>query len=123
LVLKDQMGGEQSAARLQQTTQQRSGQAEWRVGHDVVGPSGETEVAGIGLDDHDGVPETLARVPGSIGMCFHRDHPSATGDEGAGERSHAGADVDDEGAWGYRRLSNEPARPWGVELVPRPAPL
>ena len=56
-------------------------------------------------------------------MCFHRDNPSATGDDGAGERSQAGADVNDEGAWGYRRLSDEPVRPSGVELVPRPAPL
>lgn len=99
------MGGEQSAARLQEATQQGSGQAEWRVGHDVVGPSGETEVAGIGLDDHDDVPEALAQVPGPIGMCLHCDHPSAAGDERGGERSHAGADVEDEGAWGYGGLS------------------
>ena len=89
----------------------------------MVGPSGETEVGGIGLDDHNGITEALAQVPRPAGVCLHCDHPSTSGDERGRDGSHARADIEDKCASGYGRLSDELIRPPGVELVPCPAPL
>ena len=117
---QDQVGGAQPAARLQQPAQEGGGDAEGRVGDDVVGLAGEPEVGRVGLHDDDGVAEPLPQLPGSARVDLDRHHPRAAATSGIGDGAGAGTDVEDDGAAGDVGVSDEALRPSGVELVEPP---
>ena len=94
------MGGQQAAPRLEEPTEECAGDPERRVGHHVVRPAGQAKIAGVGLDDDDGVAEPLAEEPRPPGVRLDGDHPSAGGHQRSGERTGAGTDVDDAGHQG-----------------------
>lgn len=117
------MSREQAAARLKQTTHQRGGDTERRIGYDVVRAAWQTKGARVSLNDHDRVTEAHAQVLGSLEMRLNGDDASAGGDQLSRECSTTGAHIEDDGARGDPRVSDEPLRPPMVELVPSPLPL
>lgn len=117
------MSGDQVAAGLKKTTEQSRGDGEGRIGYDLVGLARQRKAASIGPNDHDGVTEALAKVPGSLRMWLNGDDPRPGGDQWGGERSQTSADIQDNGARGDPRVSDKPPRPTPVELVPSPPPL
>lgn len=123
LLLEDQVSREQAAARLKQTTHQRRGDTERRIGDDVVRAARQTKAARVSLNDHDRVTEALAQGLGSLEMSLNCDDASTSSDQRSRECSTAGADVEDDGARDDARVSDEPLRPPMVELVPSPSPL
>jgi len=114
------MRAEQAAAGLQETAEQRRGHPEGWVGHDVVRPAGETEVGGVGLDDHDRIAEAPAEQLGPPGVGFDGDDPGAGRHQRRSERPVSRADVDHHGAASDGGVSDEALCPPIVELVPAP---
>jgi hypothetical protein len=122
LVLEDQSRRHEAAPRLEQAAKQRSGHVEGRVGDHVIRPAREAEIGGVGLYHDDATSEPLAQATRSPGVRFDRDDPRAHLEERASDHAGAGADVEDGGTGDEPRLSDEPSRPGGVELVPAPTP-
>ena len=120
MLREDQAGGAQPAARLQQPAQERGGDAEGRVGDDVVRLAGEPEVGRVGLHHDDGVAEPLPQLPGPARVHLDRHHPRAATDERVGDGAGAGTDVEHDGAGGDVGVSDEALRPSGFELVEPP---
>jgi hypothetical protein len=60
-------------ARLQQASQDRARQAKGRICDNVVRPSRESEVGGIGTNDDDGIAERGAQPGDSPRMPLNRD--------------------------------------------------
>jgi len=95
---------------------------ERRIGHDVKRAARQAEVGGVGLHDHDPTIEPLAQALRAARMGLDRDDARAHVEERGRDRAGAGADVEDGGAGPQSRVSDEPTRPRGVELVPAPPP-
>jgi hypothetical protein len=121
-MLQDQPRRQQSTPRLEQAAQQRRRDVERRVRDDVIRPPRQSELGGIGLHDDDASVESLAEALRAAGMGLHRDDSRARIEERGGDCAGAGADVEDGGTGGETRVSDEPSRPGGVELVPPPTP-
>ncbi len=60
------MGTAQPATGLQETSEQRGGNRERWVSHDVKGLAGKSEICGIGLDDDHAVTEAGSEGAGSL---------------------------------------------------------
>lgn len=119
-MLEDQISAGEPGARLQESTQQRAGDGEGRVGDDAVALAGQAERTGVGLDDDDAVPETTAEGvrPSRVGLDGDDSRPGV--EQRSGQRSGARTDVDDEDAAGDASLSDEQFGPASVESVPTP---
>lgn len=72
------MRREQPTAGLQEAAQQRRGQIEWWIRHNVERPSRQTKIGGVRPNDGDGGAEPLAQHPGPAGMRLDRDHLGAS---------------------------------------------
>ncbi len=105
---------------MEEAPEQRGGDPERGVGDHVVRLSGQAEAPRIGLDDDDRVAEPLAEVPRPARVGFDRNDPRSRSEEWRGDRTPAGADVQDDGSGGEVGFSDEPRRPPSVELVPAP---
>lgn len=84
LVLQDEVGGEQPAARLKETAKQRRRHRERRVGDHAIRPSGEAQVSGVGVHHHDFIAEAVAEVSHPVWVRLDGDDAGASGDEGGG---------------------------------------
>jgi hypothetical protein len=114
------MRAHETASALHEATDERVGDAERRVRHDVELASRKSQVGSVGFHDHDVFSELRTKVRRSSGMQLDRDDASAGLDEWARERAPAGPDVDDEIAGADSRVSDELLRPAGIELMPSP---
>lgn len=116
------MSARQTAAGLEQPTEQRSGHAERRVGHDVVGPSWEAQIRSVGFDDHDASSEPCTQGRGSLRVCLDRNDACAPRHQGSGDGTRPRADVEHEGAAWERGGVDEILSPRRLESVPAPWP-
>ena len=117
------MGGEQPAPGLQEATQQRRRHVEWWIRDNVVRASGQAKISGVRPNDDDGGAEALTQHPGPASMRLDGDDASASRQQRRRHRPNPRTNIDDEGAGGYGRLSDELLCPSRVELMPGPAPL
>ena len=110
------------AAGVEQPPQQRCGDGEGRVGHDVEGPTGKAQVGRVDLDDDDVGAEPLSQVPCALRVRLDRDHPRPDGEQRGHQRAGAGTDVEDQRPSTDRRVGDEALSPAGAEPVPSPPP-
>ena len=108
------MRGDQSTGPLQKAANQCGRDIERRVGHDVVRPSWQAQVGGIGLDDDDGAAEAFSKAAGPLRMGLDCDHPSAGGNQRGAQRAQTRADVNNAIAAGNVGVSDEARRPFGI---------
>ena len=94
---------------------------EGRVRDNVIRPARQSEIDRIRLHHHDAAIEALTQALRASRMRLDCDDPRAHVEERTGDRARAGADVEDDRAASEPRVSDEPARPRGVELVPAPS--
>jgi hypothetical protein len=120
LLLEDEIGSHQPAVWLQDPFEQHRGDGERRAGHHPVGVSGETEVRSICLDDGQIAPEPVAKMAGPVGVQFDGYNSSAVFEEGGGDRSLAGTDVEHQAGRLDAGASYEAVRPPSVKFVPSP---
>lgn len=114
------MGAAQSAPWVEEPTHDRRGDRVRRVGHDVERPSWQPEVGSIGTDDPDRFAEPRLELARPTVVQLDGDDAGARVDQRLGDRSPAGADVEDEGALGEPGVTDEPAGSCWMELVPSP---
>lgn len=114
------MRGLQATAPVEKATQDRRGDRVRRVGDDVEGTPGQTEIGGIGTYDGHPSPESLLEPPGTSVVELDGDDTVSGLDQGAGDGTGSRADVEDERPFGQRGLSDEASSSSVVELVPAP---
>lgn len=121
MALEYQVGADQTAARLEQPSQQPAGDGIGRVGDDSEATLRQVEIGRVSLDDgHVVTRELPPQRRGPVTMQLHCDDASAGSDEGARHRARSGTVVENEVARAHERLGDEAISPGGVELVPPP---
>ena len=121
LPLKDQVGGDKAAPRLEKPSEQWTGDRVGRIGDDSKRASWEAQVGGVGLHNRDlASRELAAERPCPSPVQLDGDDPSADSNQRGGHRARSGADVEDELAGPHPCFSDESTSPGGVELVPPP---
>lgn len=114
------MSGLQAAASMEESPHDRSGGRIRRVGHDVEGSSGETEVGRVDSCDGRSGSKALLEFPGSAAVQLDGHHTMPGLDQRPRDGAGSCPDVQDERSFRERSLPDQPAGSVLVELMPAP---
>ena len=117
----NEISSNQSAPRCNESAQNSGRDGKWWVRHHAERPSGKTEIHRVG-NDHSDLPtgERLSQVGGPLGVELNGDDLGAAFEEGPGERSVSGADIEHEVTRMYPGVGNDLCSPAATEVMPPP---
>ncbi len=116
------MGRDESTAGVEQSAHERGGDAVGRVGHDVERSARKPQVRRVCPGDDDPPREAILEVRGTARVELDGDHSDAGIDQGTGDGTEPGPDVEHQCSLGEPGVSDETLRGPRAELVEAPVP-
>lgn len=113
---------DESATGVEQSAQERGGDAKGRVGHDVERSARKSQVRRVRASDDDPPREATLKARSTARVELDRDHSGTRVEQGTGDGTEPGPNVEDERSGGEPGVSDEALRGPGGELVEAPVP-
>lgn len=117
-----QMGRDESTTGVEQPAHERGRDAIGRVGHDVERSARKSQVRRVRASDDGPACEAILEVRGTARVELDGDNPCAGVEQGTGDGTEPGPNVEDECPLGEPSVSDEASRGPGGELVESPVP-